>query len=509
MTNYTYKALGATQALPLDDGYVAVRFKEPAKMSVRKEAALFAGIEAFADRIEVPNEKITVVPVAKGGIALAERSLRTMAALDAHPQVARSAPVFKLGEKRVVATDRALFGFKQAGSDNRALLEQLGGTVTREDGAEYVVQLPEGADPFDYCNRVAAAKPDLSYAEPDFAVIGRHLTRVLPPPGMAAQASDPLLASQYAPRITNAVDAWTIQSGIPSVQIAILDEGVDTGHPDLKGAIVATFDAIDRDSFQDPNSWDGHGTACAGLAAAIPDNNAGIRGIGGGCSLMAARIAYSNAPHGPWVFNDLNASDAIDWAWQNGASVLSNSWGGGPVSGRLAAAFERARTQGRGGRGCVIVFAAGNKPGPVMFPATLPNVLAVSATNEYDEFKTPSSRDGEHWWGSSFGPEIAVAAPGVHNMTTDISGTAGYDRSDYYAVFNGTSSATPIVAGAAGLLLSANPSLTEAQVRDIIKQTADKIGPLPYTGGRNDQFGHGRLNVLNAVLAARNGAANP
>jgi len=96
-----------------------------------------------------------------------------------------------------------------------------------------------------------------------------------------------------------------------------------------------------------------------------------------------------------------------------------------------------------------------------------------------------------------------VAAPGVHNLTTDISGPGGYALGGYTPTFNGTSSATPIVAGACSLVLSANANLTEAQVRRIIMGTADKVGPFPYKNKRNDYFGYGRLNVLAALNAAR------
>jgi thermitase len=127
----------------------------------------------------------------------------------------------------------------------------------------------------------------------------------------------------------------------------------------------------------------------------------------------------------------------------------------------------------------------------------------VSASNEFDEFKSPTSKDGESWWGSCYGKQIGVAAPGVHNPTTDISGPSGYAPGNYTPNFNGTSSATPIVAGACALVLSANPGLTEAEVRKIILDTADKVGPYPYKNKRNDYFGHGRLNVLKALNAAR------
>jgi subtilisin-like proprotein convertase family protein len=259
---------------------------------------------------------------------------------------------------------------------------------------------------------------------------------------------------------------------------------------------------VDGDSFQEPKPWDGHGTACAGLAAAVHDNVVGIRGIGGGCSLMAARIAYSQQEGANWTTSNSWIARAIDWAWENGADVLSNSWGGGTPSSAIINAFGRARTQGRGGKGSVVVVAAGNDSSAVDFPGNLPNVLTVSASNEFDQFKTKTSGDGETWWGSNFGPEVDVAAPGVHNWTTDISGSSGY-RIGNYTDFNGTSSATPIVAGACGLILSANPNLTEAEVRAIVRDTADKVGGQTYVNGRNDRFGFGRLNCRAAIEAAR------
>ena len=98
-----------------------------------------------------------------------------------------------------------------------------------------------------------------------------------------------------------------------------------------------------------------------------------------------------------------------------------------------------------------------------------------------------------------------MAAPGVHNLTTDISGANGDVVGDYKSNFNGTSSATPIVAGICGLLLSAKSSLRETEVRRIICETADKIGQYPYVAGRNDFAGFGRINALAALNRVRSG----
>lgn len=98
-----------------------------------------------------------------------------------------------------------------------------------------------------------------------------------------------------------------------------------------------------------------------------------------------------------------------------------------------------------------------------------------------------------------------MAAPGVHNLTTDISGANGYVVGDYKSNFNGTSSSTPIVAGICGLLLSAKSSLREAEVRRIVCETADKVGQYPYVAGRNDFAGFGRINALAAINRVRSG----
>src|SRR5205807_789004 len=136
------------------------------------------------------------------------------------------------------------------------------------------------------------------------------------------------------------------------------------------------------------------GTACSGIILSRGNKFPGITA----CSLVAVRIAKGDGAGG-WVFDDFATADAIDWSWKDGkADVLSNSWGGGPPVDAITNAFERARTKGRDGKGSVIAIAAGNSNGPINYPATLPEVLCVGASNEWDERKSKSSKDGENWW---------------------------------------------------------------------------------------------------------------
>jgi subtilisin family serine protease len=130
----------------------------------------------------------------------------------------------------------------------------------------------------------------------------------------------------------------------------------------------------------------------------------------------------------------------------------------------------------------------------VEYPAAHPESIAVGAVTDI----------GCRSAYSQYGPELDVVAPsngGVSGITTtDRTGSAGYNTSGaYYTGFGGTSSATPLTSGVAGLVLSANANLTEAQVRAALQDTADNIGPEPYVGGRNDRYGYGRVNAQGAV----------
>jgi thermitase len=145
------------------------------------------------------------------------------------------------------------------------------------------------------------------------------------------------------------------------------------------------------------------------------------------------------------------------------------------------------------------VCAAGNEDGPVCFPGTLDTVLTVRASNQWDERKSPKTRDGERTWGSNYGPELDVVAPGVAIPTTDINGARGYAQNNFTGTFNGTSSATPHVAAVAALILSLRTDLKEAQVREAITVSADVINA---TGAWDKFTGHGRLNAFAALRLA-------
>ena len=325
----------------------------------------------------------------------------------------------------------------------------------------------------------------------------------IPTPAQCAASlnfNDPLFSCQWALKNVKAVEAWRTTTGSSTIIVAILDEGVDTSHPELREAVVTPYDAVDGDDDQTPLLGDAHGTACAGIVGAKAKNGLGVVGIAPGVKIMPVRIATGETGS-RWVTTDQIIEDGIRTAADRGAHVLSNSWGGGGPSNAITSGFEYALSKGR-----TIVIAAGNKFSSVSYPANLSishDIIAVSATNEADEFKSPKSSDGEYEWGSNHGPQISISAPGVHIPTSDIAGTGGYSPDDYTLTFNGTSSATPHVAGAAALVLSIDPTLTPAQVRDILQRSADDLGE----PGFDEFFGYGRLNVEQAVQMAQKNLA--
>jgi len=290
--------------------------------------------------------------------------------------------------------------------------------------------------------------------------------------------------------------------GSSSIIIAIIDTGVDTAHPDLR--LVTGYDYGDNDpNPMDDSSKPGHGTACAGVAAAKANNGIGVAGIAGGCSVMPLKVANSNGDLG---FTAI--TNAITHAADNGARVISLSLGaeGGTGEGDIPStdyALEYAYSEG------VVIFAAtANSNAPaIAYPSNHNKVISVGASSPTGQRKSPSSSDGEYWWGSNYGIDIPDHQGSVDIMaptilpTTDITGSGnGYDiNSDYYMWFNGTSCACPYAAGVAALILSLKPTLTPAQVWDIMKNSATDM-TIDGGAGWDRYTGYGMVNAHRALL---------
>lgn len=301
-------------------------------------------------------------------------------------------------------------------------------------------------------------------------------------------------------------DAWKVATG-KGVKVAVVDHGIQLDHPDLQANLFSkSFDTVTGTS---PSQIRGsHGTACAGIIAAIRGNSKlGVAGMAPEATLISISDSLTLGPNA-----QQNLATGIAWAWQNGADVISNSWGHDLLESPLIDdAIEEALTNGRKGKGCIVVFAAGNNNGAIIYPArSNPAILAVGAMSPCGERKNPLSCDLESWWGSCFGSQLDVIAPGVLIPTTDRTGAAGYDSGDYTLKFNGTSSATPHVAGVAALILEVNPNLTQQEVVTLIEKCGRKVGPYSYqaTPGRpngdwHQEMGYGLVDAKACVQAAR------
>jgi subtilisin family serine protease len=328
----------------------------------------------------------------------------------------------------------------------------------------------------------------------------------------------------------NAPEAWAMTRGCNNIRVAVIDQGVDTDHPDLAGNLLPGFDATDGAvGGINGDCWgnDSHGTCCAGIIGAT-NNTIGIIGVSHNCRIIPIRVTYTFNGNQTW--NDEWTVNAIHHAWeQDSADVLSCSWGGGAPALAVNAEITAALNQGRSNRGCVVVFATGNYNSAIIWPANSnTDIIAVGAMSPCGERKRSSSNylevnpgvtpdplgvscDNEKWWGSNYGNQLDIVAPGVLVPTTDIQGNAGYNTSigiagNYYQTYNGTSSATPHVAGVAALILSINSTLTQDQVRDIIESTCTKVGTYTYstTAGRtngkwNNEVGYGCVNAFAAL----------
>jgi len=306
-----------------------------------------------------------------------------------------------------------------------------------------------------------------------------------------------------------------------NIIIALIDDGFDIDHPEFSkpGKVVHSRDVSSGSNDPRPkNSYNNHGTACAGVAAA-----SGIKasGVAPDCSLMPVRLSSN--------LGSMAEAAAFKWAADHGADIISCSWGpedgnwsdpddpvhstdvGLPDSTRLA--MDYAVAQGRDGKGCIITFAAGNGNEDCKFDgyASYDKVMAVAACNDSGK-RCVYSDYGERVWcafpSSDFGyspfnhPEPVTA--GIY--TTDRLGRAGYNtEGDYTDDFGGTSSSCPGVAGTVALMLSANPELTWMQVREIIKETSDKIDKAAGkydSKGHSIYYGYGRVNAEKAVKRA-------
>jgi len=276
----------------------------------------------------------------------------------------------------------------------------------------------------------------------------------------------PYYPQQWGPPAIKADLAWDVQQGSYDVKIAIVDTGIDYNHEDLGNYVSGGYDWINMDS--DPWDDEGHGTHCAGIAAAVMDNDIGIAGIAQ-VQVMAEKVLDETGSGSYWAI-----SQGITHAADQGADVISMSLTGSSYSATLENACQYAWNAG-----CILTGAAGNNGiGTVGYPARFDTVICVGSI---DQINMRCSF-------SNWGPEMELVAPGRLVLST----TPG----NSYASRDGTSMSTPHVSGVAALVWSNCPSLTNQQVRDQMAGTADDLG----SAGWDQEYGYGRVDAEEAIV---------
>lgn len=404
--------------------------------------------------------------------------------------------------------DQVLVAFKPgtAAEAMRSAHAQNGGQVLRTVDAigMQVVNIEAGT----VLEKVAAysRNPNVRYAEPNYL-------RVLIIPSEGFDPAPPLglgisyFAEQYGLHNTgqsfyydeltgapgaitgtadadiDATEAWDLSTGSTAIKIAILDTGVDFTHPDLDGKFVeAKLITTQSNTLDDVV---GHGTLVAGVAAAETNNDLGIAGVGWDASIGSLKVCYLYLGFLGLCDNAASA-EAMTYAADNGYHVINMSYGGPDTTQaeRDAAAYAWAN-------GVVLVAAAGNDYTTTeSFPAALPEVIGVAATDWYDNLASFSS----------FNPGwVSLAAPGVQIFSTFPQNACPvFDPNGCYGWASGTSFSSPHVAGAAALVWAyQESSATPQSVRDALENGADTSGAF----GQNflAWTEHGRLNVHGAL----------
>ncbi|HTJ80173.1 MAG TPA: S8 family serine peptidase [Polyangiaceae bacterium] len=306
--------------------------------------------------------------------------------------------------------------------------------------------------------------------------------------------NDPRFPGQWYFQNLGMPEAWGLSQGDAGTTVVVVDTGCDLTHVDLVSKLDQGRDVVDGDddpSYDPADSGAGHGTSCAGIVAAATDNGEGIAGACPACRLRCVRLLSDALVP---VSADV---DAFQFALDVDADVVSNSWGfvdPMPAPSALADAIDNVAKNGRGGKGAIVVFAAGNDDRELADDEmeALPGVVCVGAINNFDE-STPFTNRGN---------AVDVVAP-TGTLTTDLSGAAGDDPGDYTSNFGGTSSACPVVAGIAGLLVSVAPDKTSDEIADILVSTTR---PAPYAepdaAGHDPIYGYGIVDPPKALKSA-------
>jgi len=291
----------------------------------------------------------------------------------------------------------------------------------------------------------------------------------------AVTVNDPRSVEQYSLDRMQVRSAWGLTTGGSGI-VAVLDTGVQFNHPDLAGRLLPGYDFVSND--RDASDDNGHGTWVSGIIAANANDGYGVAGISWSDKILPIKIM-----DGSGLGDTSDLTSGIIWAADNGATIINMSVGGFPYSQYVQDAVNYAWS-----KGAVLIGAAGNnRREEVFYPASLTNVISVSATQADDEFA--------NW--SSYGSKVDVSAPGASILTTNCYACAygGHDTWGSHTIISGTSFAAPNVAGVVALIRAHYPTEGPGQIVNRLLTSVDDQGYARW----DNRYGLGRVNAARAL----------
>lgn len=382
-------------------------------------------------------------------------------------------------------TDELIVKMKSGTDESEAVAHvRSRGAVVRKSISDLRMMLIQVApgDTLEDMQRSLENNPDVEYVEKNYIVYA-DLT-----------PNDPRFGQQSYLNVIDAPPAWNTVTGNSNVVMAILDTGVESTHEDISGKLLPGCNVIGSftesscgSNFDDNN---GHGTGVAGTAAAKTNNGLGVAGVCWNCQILPVKV-LGDSGSGTSVDTVEGIMFARQYALNNPSKrVVINMSLGRDCQASGITQSEQDAINAAWSAGLLVVASAGNSGNSnLQCPAAADHVIAVSATTNSDTLASFSS----------YGSFVDLAAPGV-NIVNAV-GTSNVAGS-FYGTWSGTSFSAPIVSGVSGLIWSANISLTNAQVDQILRDTAENIGSSTF-------FGDGRVNADFAVDLASSGSPAP
>jgi subtilisin family serine protease len=511
--SYTDKLFGKTIVLSPEANQVAVKFAADRGLSEMEVVGERLGLRLSTPGLERLRYGVFSLPEGASTGAVTDMLKR-------EASVVGVLPVYRdqEGYERYVDPESFTVQFRDGvdGQGAQEILDRWGCKIVFDHWTPgfYTVSVPEGMTVFEAV-RTFMASEQVEFVEPLYY-------------GFDDWAGDTYLEDSWHLRNTgqeegytpgnaiNAFEAWNLTYGSSDVVLVIVDTGIELDHPDLEENI------LDRDGedwdFEDPYSEIpsddiGHGTSVSGIAAAVM-NEVGVRGVAPGVMIMPLKTGSTGG-------EVATRADAINYAVSRAGDfdgmVISCSW---YTNGDVTSVHRAILHAHDAGIACF--FAAGNDNlSTLCYPAQYRETIAVGAMAPCDGLrKSPTTCDGEDFWGSNYGDSLDVAAPGVHIYTTDMDSGNGYNPGgtaydddlpspyNYTKYFYGTSSSTPQAAAVAALMLSLDSSLEVEDIRSILHNSARKVGGYDYDWdlsrpGHSRELGYGLVDAYGALVGVK------